>query len=285
MTYLTYGLIIVFSGIATHLIKGYLQRKGIQDVHFEVMEDGTKSERFRYTLLGIAYLISSLLLTVLLTYLTHFLRTSSINLNDAIYYDFSWSKISLLPWFFFSIVILALPLELLQFKLFPDKVSEENQKWHLKRTYTAIIITMLLTIPTVLLLFDFYRIVTPNEIIKNGFLSLSENRYSFNEIASVNIDGNLKKTTFNLDIIINLKNGNSFDLFNSGPLPNNQEIEVLRVLKQNNFPIKILRQPSEEDFNHVASISKTPSGKIFDGAKKSQEARDIFERVNIIINS
>ena len=248
------------------------------------MVKGNKYEKAKLFFLYLGYFIAFPALTGLLTYLTYLLRISTLNLSNSIYFDGDIWIFFLTPWFFLSMVVLSLPLELLQFKLFPNKVPKSQQKKHLKITYFVIIIMVLITTPPIFLFFDFYTLITEDEIIKNNFFSINEEHYSFDEINSIDINGYLMSITFHLDTLVKLKNGNSFYLFQQSKFTNTKEIDALGIIKQKNVTINIVQQPSENDFNYVASLTKTPSGKKFDGLKKSQEAKNIFSQLNLIVN-
>ena len=155
--------ILSFIALITYFYRKFLKKRKFNDTHVEVMDSGTKKERLTYVSLSTLYLISFLILTISLTYLTYQTRISTFDLAEIIYANFEWSKITLLPWLFISIFILALPYELLLFRFIPDKVPKKQRSWHLRKTYIAIFITLILMSPFVFLLFDFYTIIAPEK--------------------------------------------------------------------------------------------------------------------------
>src|SRR3989344_4601182 len=98
--------------------------------------------------------------------------------------------------------------------------------------------------------------------------SLQEKEYLFADISGIELNGYLQKTRLILDVTVYPKNAQQFRLFDSGNLPTNAELNVLRFLKQQHIPISIIQLPSERDYERI---------KVDD--QNADEARNIFEEI------
>ncbi len=284
--FLVYGLVALAIPFMFVFYQRYLKKRRVKSLDLEVMyDDKYKSERWKLHLLGLGYIVFTLVLALVLTLAAKELRLILLPANVVFTYVDVVIGVGA-PFIILSLVVMALPLEMLMFKLFPRAIPERDKRIHLHDTLLVAAAALCLLVPLAFIPFDTYMYVTPSEIVKNSLLSFEEQHYSVSDVASLELNGTKYSKTISFRVFAVLRNGERVELWTEGsshdPYLSQSEIGVVRFFRQRGAEISV-NEPTEAQYVQLYDVEK--SNKEKPGWQVVADVKAVFAQLKTIATS
>lgn len=259
-----------------------LGREKQKDIHLEIMCN-PRYAHYRRTenILIAGYFLSWLLCSGILTFIIISFRKVTLASPDIIFADSRGSIGVVLPLLFLSMILMALPLELLQFRLFPEILTSSQKKRHLRSTWLTIAIAALILILPAYLFYDAYTLVSTTAVVEDRFLSLQAQLYPLSEIERIEITTGVKRDDFFISLQA-ISGNKRIDLRGDSPNVTEPEWTILNYFKAAGIPLVLLHKPSAEEYARISAMEKTGRGR--SGGEAVREFTSTLSEIKRIIS-